>query len=304
MITTHRTIVSRVVSLLLMCLPATGFAQTDKEDADALFESKFAIDPNDPAAHVPTDRDRNESPLDFAYFIMNLGEMAQAAEKRGDRAAQLRYYQALAKAAPDRNVGFSKLCGLYELEQQYDTAEHSCAAAIALPGAMQEDFARYVRVMFQLPGELRPDQVDNLRAVDAHLQQQAKDSPILTDIRCQLAIKLKDAELTRACEVALQVLPEADIKRVSYAWSLAMGKHDYAQAGQLLERAEHSSLPPALVERMRVARQAELPWWRRFIERIFSDEQRPVPMALAALSLFGIAIMFVRMRGGYRRRAL
>jgi hypothetical protein len=264
---------ARGMLVVLLLAPALARAQSAKEDADALFGSKFGIDEADPSRSIPAPEERDAAPLDFAYFLMNLSERAEAAEKQGERDKQIAYLRALAAAVPNRSIGFSKLCAAFEGAKQYPAAEQSCAAAIALPGATLEDFDRYVRVVFAEERDLDPAQLAQLEQVAAHVRREAPGSPLLVDLECQLAIRTKDAARYATCSAALRGLPDNDVKRLSYSWSWAMARGDYAEAGVLIQRAQESALPSDLVERMSRVRAAQLPWWRRWYERVFASSR-------------------------------
>ena len=257
--------------LALLLVPALVHAQSAKEDADALFASQFGIDEKDPSRSIPSAEARDAAPLDFAYFLMNLSERADEAEKAGDRTKQLAYLRALAAAVPNQSIGFGKLCKAFEGTKQYPEAEESCRAAIMLPGATLEDFDRYVRVVFAQERDLNPEQLTQLEQVAAHVHKEAPRSPMLLDLECQLAIRTKDAARYATCNTALSRLPDNDVKRLSYNWSWAMAQGDYAEAGVLIQRAQESALPSELVERMAHVRAAQLPWWRRWYERVLTS---------------------------------
>jgi hypothetical protein len=293
-----------VLAAALLAPVAQVLAQSAQEDADALFETKFLIDYEDPTRAIPSEAERNEAPLDFAYFIMNLSELAQDAEKQHDREAQIRYLRGIAAAVPTRSLGFSKLCAAYEANQQLSEAERSCSAAITLPGATLEDFARYVRVLFSQERELDAAQLATVEAVGDHLRREAKDSPILIDIECQLAIRTKDRARYAVCTKVLEALPDNDVKRLSYNWSWAMGQRDFSQAGALIKRAEQSALPSDLVERMARTRMAQMPWWRRTAEHIFATQLWIATLAVTLLCLFGLAVTALRGRKGSHKQSL
>jgi tetratricopeptide (TPR) repeat protein len=258
----------------LLLVPALAQAQSAKEDADALFSTKFVIDDANPSRSIPGAAERDAAPIDFAYFLMTLGEKAEAAEKRGEHAQRIGYLRALAAAVPNRSIGFSRLCAAYEDAKEYAEAEQSCGAAITLPGAELDDFARYVRVVFAQERDLSPALVERLKEVAAHVRHEAPSSPVSIDLECQLAVRIKDAVRYRTCSEALQSLPENDVKRVSYSWSWAMAQQDYDEAGALIQRAQASALPVDLIERMERVRLAQMPWWRRWLEGFASSRKQ------------------------------
>jgi hypothetical protein len=256
---------STYYGLLLLMVTTAASAQTAKDDADALFTSRFPIDDEHPGARVPSAAERDEAPLDFAYYVMNLVEKATAAANAGDARAQIEYLRAVAAAVPDHSLGFSRLCAAYEMAQQYEAAEASCAAAVTLAGTTLPDFERYVRLVFGRDRELRQSELERLREVAEHLRREAPRSPALVDIECQLAVRTRDALTYPRCEAALRLRPQHDVKVLSYTWSWAMLQSDFATAQRIVQNARTSSLPPELVERMARARAVATPYWQQLL---------------------------------------
>src|SRR4051794_9395254 len=57
-----------------------------KRMADALFDSRFAVDDEMPERRIPSAEERNKYPIDFGNFLMALAEKADEAVKKGDHA--------------------------------------------------------------------------------------------------------------------------------------------------------------------------------------------------------------------------
>ena len=64
---------------------------------------------------------------------------AEAASQRGDHAAAVRYYRAVASAVPERAVAFSKLCKAHEALGEVQEAIRSCRKALGKGGAELEE---------------------------------------------------------------------------------------------------------------------------------------------------------------------
>src|SRR4051812_45708366 len=68
-----------------------------------------AIDEEHPERSVPTPEQALKNPLEMGYLVMDLVARAEAASQRGDHAAAVRYYAAIAKAVPERSVSYTKM---------------------------------------------------------------------------------------------------------------------------------------------------------------------------------------------------
>ena len=150
-------------------------AQNAKEQANALFATKFEVDESDPARKVPSVAERDAAPLDFAYFVMNLGEKAEEAAKKGDRAAQIRYLRGVAAALPDRSA---VLEAMQRYEADRSSQRHqSCAPRSACPGRAST-LRSHVRVLFGQQEDLillrsPPSSYFGARRAKLHIHQSA-----------------------------------------------------------------------------------------------------------------------------------
>lgn len=211
--------------------------------------SGFQVDDHDPVASVPSDAQANQNPMAMGYFLDDLIGRAQAASKRGDHAAAARYYQALAKAVPERATPFVKLC--LELESAGDRlgAIAACRTALGRQGATVDDHARYLRLLMGQPGALDPQQVAD---ADASVEQLRKHDAFLlaSQLECELATRIDDLARLQSCTRDLYVRDPNGAITVSFQWALALKQGDRPEALRLVERAKVVGVKPPGVAHM------------------------------------------------------
>jgi hypothetical protein len=131
----------------------------------------FPVDDADPERAVPTLEQANARPLDFAYFLQELGARAEAAAKRNDRAAQVRYLRALARAVPDSSLPQQQLCDALVEQGKPDEALPACRAALGLPGVRAQDFVRFGALVLSKKSPTAQE-LDDADAAARHLTEQ------------------------------------------------------------------------------------------------------------------------------------
>jgi tetratricopeptide (TPR) repeat protein len=261
--------------------------------ADSLFEGAFAINDANPEASVPSVEARNAAPLEMATFIMELGERADRAQKRGDHAAAARYYTALVMSVPDRAQGYAKLCRAHEAAGDRPNALKACARALRLPGVTLADFSEYAQLVLSERGEISPDRIKDLDALLAHLQTQVPGSLLPAQLRCDIGVRLLDVARLTQCTTELRQSAPNDPKTLSYEWTLALRQKDYTSATLVVERAKQSTMRPDAVEVMeRVTRDLASPWTRMFQ---FLRSKAGLAIGAGALLLLA-SLSFVRHR--------
>ena len=208
------------------------------------------IDDANPAASVPSPKERDAEPLKFGYFLQELIDRAQRATMRGDHQAAARYYVALAKAVPDRATAFGKLCESLEAAGMRERALTSCGQALAREGVRVEDFMRFVRLTIAKPGALTEAEVKEADAAVKHLTAQPEAALGGHHLACELATKLEGTERLEHCTAALVVAAPQDPKTVYFQWALAVRRKDRDQARALVERARATGMAEAGVTRM------------------------------------------------------
>ncbi len=219
------------------------------------------IDEQHPEKSIPTPEQALKNPLQMGYLLMDLISRAEAATQIGDHGAAIRYYQAIAKAVPERAVSFAKLCKSYETVGERKQALDSCKEALGKGGVTPEDYARYVRLVLQQPEALQPAQIQELDEVIAHLTQQlASDhnGKVWTaQLACEIATRLDDRARLSSCTKQLAALAPKDARTLTFQWALALNDHD-TEAGQaILLSAKQSGMPPAALAEMETQLSAE-----------------------------------------------
>ena len=299
------------IAIALAVAPRTALAEDPKQEPAARSSepeglgmpngenlSKFKIDDADPEKSVPTAAQRDGDPLQFGYFLMDLGHKAGVAEKKGDFPLAAKYYAALAKAVPDRSIAFSKACAAYEAIRQYNKAIEYCRAALARPGVTVADSAHFVRLMLVRRTKLEKTEVDDVSEVIENVRREPKNQVLAAELECEFGTKIEDAGKLDRCTADLARAAPGAPKTISYQFALALKKRDYDRAVQLVERAKTSGMGPEGIVRMEQAAESVKPLWRR------ASANWPVVATVGALFLaIGAAWMTARRRGTLRGAA-
>jgi hypothetical protein len=273
----------RAALLALALALWTGPARA-AEPASRAGLSEWPIDHADPMSSVPALQELNENPLQAGYFLMDLGEKADQAERAGRHLEAARYYLAIAKMVPERATGFAKACAAYQALGQLPEALEACAIALNKPGVRVEDYLRYSELVLAGPEPLTPDELSDLGSVVAHLREQGR-TQAAEKVQCEVAFRQEDRQRLSECSAALFKLAPNDPKTVSYQWSLALLEKDYAESQKLIARARTLGVKPEVLEKMAYVTSATIPFWRR-TSLLLS--------LLAALAVLGAIIFVVR----------
>lgn len=227
---------------------------------------RFAIDGKNPEASVPSEKEKNEDPLEFGYYLQDLLERADAAGKLHRLDVVVAYYRAVAKAVPDMAKGWSKLCGAYEDVHMRDKAIRACRYAIERPGVELGDFQRFVRLELAKEGPLDKTESAEVAKVFAHLAEDPKMAIPLQRMICDVGLHKGDVAALEGCTAKLAKLSPKDPTTVVYRWSLAMKKGEYREAKRLIEEARHLPVPPEGVQRMeKVTADLRLAGWPKWL---------------------------------------
>ncbi len=253
--------------------------------------SDFAIDDANPEASVPDPEVQVKKPLEFGYFIQDLGAKAEKAVKAGDHAAAARYYGALAKAAPTVAYGPRKMCD--ELEAAGDLAQaiKACRTTLTRTGAMAGDFTHFVSLVLASKGPLIPEERSELEAVIAHLQHEAQLGALPTMLRCEVDLRFQDFAALEACTAELGKRAPQDPKTISLQWAVALHKNDRGEALALIDRARSVGMKGDGLARMERA------------TRVMTM-RRAAFFATLLAALLGVAFAAVRLRREAARRRL
>lgn len=133
-----------------------------------LAEGDFTINDENPTASIPTPAQREKQPLEFGYWLQDMILRGETAVRGKRWADAVKYYEALARAVPDRAVSFSRLCLVYGELDKLDIAAGNCGKAITLGGATVIDHFRFVNFMLAKK-QLSAGEVADIDASIAHL---------------------------------------------------------------------------------------------------------------------------------------
>jgi hypothetical protein len=289
--------------------PAAGNdAAAPTASADPL-KTRFIINDADPESAVPSPQEAIKSPLQMGYWVMLVSDRAEAAQKRHDYAAAVKYYRAIAKAAPDRAVAFSKMCLAYEAAADWKSAVAACEISLQKEGVTIEDHQHFVRLMLSKPEPLTPAEVKETDGVIAHLQDELANMPtsgpdapaaelqkarkfVLERLKCEVAARLSDRKRLEACVSAMRAQAPQEASTTAFAFALALVSHDYDEAERLIAGARSVGVKEEGIAFMRERLRVELEH-RPFLARVFGNA-RGLGVALVALAVLAFATLFVR----------
>lgn len=278
----------------------TNDAVAAKENRRAgALSSKYPIDPANPEASVPTPEQRDNDPLEYGYYLMDLGDMAEKAKAGGDHLRAAMVYRAMAKAVPDVPVAFVKACEEYELAKDLAKAAEFCAAAITLKGVTLADYSHYARVALAKKGPVAPSDAANLDLVVKHLKDDPKTRSVGLDIQCTLGARLGDEKRLAACTPELAEAAPGSFKATFFEWSLAINQKNFGAAEKLLARARSAAAKGegAAVDKERLVLMEKatfeaMPTWRKG----FRDWR--VGAGATVLLFAGLGLLLLRRRPG------
>ena len=211
---------------------------------------RFAIDDADPSGSLPTSV---EDPLQLGYLVMDLTARAEKAFDDSDFARAARYFKAMAKVGPQRSFPLQRLCAAYVAMKNLESARQSCYAALFKEGVHPIDYLRFVHLVLETRRHLLPEDVRQIDQVFAHLREQDVEQPEVYQLACDVALRLGDASRLEACTRVLAAKWPDDPKTITYEWSLALGRKDFARAESLIQRVRGTSTAPAGVREMELA---------------------------------------------------
>lgn len=167
---------ARPISVLCSVLGALVLSTSAAFAAPGDLSSKFPVNDEDPTANVPTLEERAHDPLEFGYYLQDLIARAEGGFLAKDWAKAAKYYEALAKAVPDRAISFTRLCTAYAELGQFDRAAGNCAHALGLGGVTVADHFRFINVSLERQ-QLDPQNLADLDASIEHLREFAAAHP-------------------------------------------------------------------------------------------------------------------------------
>ena len=212
--------------------------------------SQWKIDENDPLKSIPPRETLHKSPLQFGYLMMDLSERADQASQRGDHAAAVKFWQALAKVTPDRSHAFSKMCASYEAQGMLDHAVYSCGAALERAGATLKDHIRFVGLMLSKKGNLTLEELSTLDKVLDHLKTDEAGKGIVDELACRIGARVWSATRLEPCTATLAAHAPNHPDTVYFQWALAVARGRASEARALIGRARDVSMKPEDIQQM------------------------------------------------------
>jgi tetratricopeptide (TPR) repeat protein len=217
-------------------------------DADML--GAIPINDDDPESSVPTPQKRDSDPMAFGTFLLDLSFKGERAQKRGDHAAALKYFRALAKAVPDRAVSFARTCDEYEALGEWNKAVQFCRTAVALEGATLADSQHYARLLLGKTTALNPSEIEDLSEMVKQLGSNNETRIAAAEMECELGVRISSIEHLQSCTSVLKKVRPNDTKTTAYEWALAIKENDFTKARELIDRAKQTSMRPEAIEDM------------------------------------------------------
>jgi tetratricopeptide (TPR) repeat protein len=235
-----------------LCMVA-GSAHADDAPAatgSRAWLSKWPVDDADPESGIPGDAQKNADPLEFGYWLQDLARKAEQAADRGDHAAAVRFYGALAQAVPDRAVAYLKLCQQYEAMGDRDRAIDSCGQGLLRDGLTVGDYAHFVHLVLSRPGPLGDKETLALTAVLGHMRADPQGRAAVDELECEVGVKTSNVAQLEQCTAGLAARAPADPRTLSYLWALALEQGKLEEAAEIVDQARSEGMPAESVERM------------------------------------------------------
>jgi tetratricopeptide (TPR) repeat protein len=212
---------------------------------------------------VPKPEDRDANPLQYGYFLMDLGLLADNAVKAQDFGKAARLFEAIVKAVPDEALGYRKACESYEKLGQRERALPLCAGALTVHGAVVSDYQQFVRLQMAGPAPLTAQEIEGLDQVVEHLKKEGGAELVAAQIECELGARLEDTARLRRCTTLLTQKAPGDAKTLTYRWALALQENDFDTARSLIEQAKRAAVEPKAIASMQQATAARSSVWAR-----------------------------------------
>lgn len=212
--------------------------------------SDWKIDDQHPENSIPTQEMIARDPLEMGYWLMDLTSKAQAASKRGDHAAAIRYFAAMAKAVPDRAISYSKLCKEYRALGDMPNALMNCAAAASIPGAQVDDFTQYIALVLAKPGKLSDKDVASLNVAVKRLRAIPQAADVVNENECAVGVRTGNIDMLGECVPPLVAKSPNDPLTLMAQWSLALQQADTRTLRDIIDRAKAAQMPPEQITRL------------------------------------------------------
>ncbi len=252
-----RRAVAGLVAGLLWALPAIGHADTTSSDEPL---SQWHVDDDHPEKDIPSEKARNADPLQFGYWLQDLAFKASRARERGDHAAAVKFYSALAMAVPDEAVAFVELCKDYEAMGDLEKAIQTCGDALLLEGTTVKDYARFVDLLLSKPGPLGRKETVALAQVIQHMRTDPAADTAVDQVECKVGVRTSNVTQLRECTAALAARSPELPATITYQWALALLEGKFRHAEELIQRAQAAGVPVDGMIRATAAKKREHGW--------------------------------------------
>lgn len=282
------------LGLTLLAPPAQAQEKEKPKFSPEDGRSPWEIDPNNPVKSLPPQEEANKNPLGYGYMLMELADHAEVAEKAQDWAKARPFYEAIIKGAPNRAVGYQKVCEMDRKLEDFPAALESCFAVLSREGVEVRDFIFYVKVVTMAPTNLGSKYRDKaLNAMD-HFEKKHPVEAMMG--RCMLGVGFADQAMLELCVPALQEAEKKSGKptfdTATFAWSLEMMKKDWSEAQSWLDRVGELAKTPK--EQAQVASMQQL-----LSEQLDSDSQdrwKLLRRGALGLAVLGLVLYWRRRR--------
>jgi tetratricopeptide (TPR) repeat protein len=238
-----------LVSIALASWP--GGARAEEPARSTSWLSTRPVDDQHPDSNIPTEKERNADPLQFGYWLQDVALKGEHASKRGDHAAAARFYDTLAKAVPDRAVGFVKACEEYESLGDREKAIDRCGDALLRDGLQVKDYTHFVHLVVGKRGPLSAAETASLASVIAHMKDDPSGRPFADDLECEVGARTDNLAQLEECTTALAARAPDDPKTISYLWAKAAAEGNTGDADRLIQRASAAGVGPEDIQRMK-----------------------------------------------------
>jgi predicted Zn-dependent protease len=126
------------------------------------------------------------APLEFGYLLMELTDRATRALETGDFPRAVRYFEAVVVAAPERSVGYAKLCQSYAGMNDRARALDACRKSLGAEGVQVADYSRFVALLLKDQKQLGAAELAEMDAIFTHLREEKVDSLAMYELECEV----------------------------------------------------------------------------------------------------------------------
>jgi hypothetical protein len=235
--------------LFSLLLSSRAAANTMPEMKDGQL-SHYKIDDAHPELAMQKLLQTEADPLELGYLLQDLSARVAAAERKGDKAAQARYWHAMGFAA-ETAFAPRKECEIRESMGDIPGAIVPCRELLTRAGVVVDDYAHFVDLVLKNPQPLPAQEPQELENVIVHLEKELKPgSNLPTVLRCKAALRFEDRGALKSCRAAMSKAPFNDPTVISIKWGLAVRDHDKEGALALVEEARKAGFDSQQVDRM------------------------------------------------------